>query len=132
MKALDTNIIIRFLTRDDERQAERVYKLFKEAEATKTFYFVPLLVILETIWVLEAVYQISRIEIIDAIRDILYLPILKFESQTALMRFLENSSLSNADLPDVLIACSAKLSGCESVLSYDQKAAKSNVFELLT
>jgi len=76
-------------------------------------------------------YQISRTEILDAINDILYLPILKFEAQSALKQFLVEARERNADLSDVLIACSAKLSGCETVLSFDKKAAKVGVFELL-
>ena len=132
MKALDTNILIRFLVRDDERQSSAVFRLFRQAESEKTVFFVPLLVILETIWVLGAVYQISRTDILDAINDILYLTILKFEAQPVLKRFLVESQENNADLSDVLIACSAKLAGCETVLSFDKKAARFGVFELLT
>jgi predicted nucleic-acid-binding protein len=71
MKALDTNILVRFLVSDDERQSEAVYRLFRRAESEKMVFFVPFLVILETIWVLEAAYQISRADILDAINDIL-------------------------------------------------------------
>lgn len=131
MKALDTNILVRFLLRDDERQAETVYRLFRQAESEKAVFFVPLLVILETIWVLEAVYQISRTDILDAINDILYLPILKFEAQPALKRFMAEAQEKNADLSDILIAGSARLAGCETVLSFDKNAAKAGVFELL-
>jgi predicted nucleic-acid-binding protein len=132
VKALDTNIIVRFLVRDDEHQAERVYNLFKAAESAKENFYVPLLVMLETIWVLEAVYKISRTEIIDAIHDILYLPLLKFEAQAALKRLLDNSKENTADLSDILIACSARLPGCEAVLTFDKKAVESRLFELLT
>ena len=71
MKALDTNILVRFLVKDDENQSESVYRLFKKAESEKDAFFVPLLVILETVWVLKAVYEISRPDILDAINDIL-------------------------------------------------------------
>ena len=131
MKALDTNILVRFLVRDDERQSKAVYRLFRQAESEKAVFFVPLLVILETIWVLGAVYQISKTDILDAINDILYLPILKFEAQPALKRFLIEAHEKNADLSDVLIACSARLSGCETVLSFDKKAARFGMFEML-
>jgi len=131
MKALDTNNLVRFLVSDDERQSEAIYRLFRQAESEKTVFYVPLLVILETIWVLGAVYQIPRAEILDAINDILYLPILKFESQPTLKRFLIDAKGKNADLSDVLIACSAKLAGCETVLSFDKKAARLGVFELV-
>lgn len=131
MKALDTNILVRFLVCDDENQAQTVYRLFRQAESEKTVFYVPLLVILETIWALEAVYRISRSDILNTISDILYLPILKFEAQAALKRFLVDAPNKNADLADILIACSAKQSGCEAVLSFDRKAADSGVFELL-
>ena len=131
MKALDTNILVRFLVRDDERQSEAVYRLFRRAESEKTVFLVPLLVVLETIWVLGAVYQISRADILDAINDILYLPILKFEAHPALKRFLIEAQGKNADLADVLISCSAKLAGCEMVLSFDKKSAKFSIVELV-
>jgi predicted nucleic-acid-binding protein len=131
VKALDTNILVRFLVRDDERQSKAVYRLFKRAESEKSVFFVPLLVILETIWILGAVYQIARADILDAINDILYLPILKFEAQPALKRFLIEAQAKNADLADVLICCSAKLAGCETVLSFDKKSAKFGIFELV-
>jgi len=132
MKALDTNILVRFLVKDDQSQAETVYRLFKKAESFKDVFYVPLLVTLETIWVLDAVYQISRTNILEAIHDILCLPILKFEAQPALKTFLADSRKNNADLSDILIACSAKLSGCDAVLSFDRKAVKAGIFEWVT
>lgn len=131
MKALDTNILVRFLVKDDENQSESVYRLFKKAESEKDAFFVPLLVILETVWVLKAVYEISRPDILDAINDILYLPILKFEGQPTLKRFLIDAQENSADLSDVLIACSARMSGSKTVLSFDKKAAKIGIFELV-
>ena len=51
MKAIDTNILIRFITNDDEKQAQSVYQLFKKTEEKSDQLFVPLLVVLEVIWV---------------------------------------------------------------------------------
>jgi len=63
MKALDTNVLIRFLVKDDVRQSGIVYKFFKHAELNNEVLYVPLLVVLEMIWVLESVYKISRHDI---------------------------------------------------------------------
>jgi predicted nucleic-acid-binding protein len=49
MKALDTNVLIRFLVKDEKKQAEIVYRIFKQAESEKEILFVPLLVVLETV-----------------------------------------------------------------------------------
>ncbi len=131
MKALDTNILIRFLTGDDLPQAEKVYALFKDAESRKTELFVPLLVVLEMIWVLESVYEVSRTEFLDAISDLLLMPVLKFEQQTMLRQWVLSAQGNNFDLADLLIAHSAQKNGCEAVITLDKKATKFSLFEFL-
>lgn len=130
MKAIDTNILIRFLVGDNELQAKIVYSIFKKAESEKRELFVPLLVILEMIWVLESVYDISRTEILDAIRDLLLMPIFKFDQQPALQQLVHVAQGNTYDLSDLLIAHSAKVNGCEAVITFDKKASKFNLFEL--
>ena len=130
MKGIDTNILIRFLIGDDELQSKRVYNIFKKAESEKKEFFVPLLVILELIWVLESVYEIARTEILDSISELILMPILKFEHQSALQQFTHSAQDNRYDLSDILIANSAKAQGCETVITFDKKASQSNLFEL--
>jgi predicted nucleic-acid-binding protein len=131
MKALDTNVLVRFLVKDDERQSEVVYRAFKQAETDKNTFFVPLLVVLETLWVLDSVYNIARNGILDSINEVLLMPILKFEAQATIQRFILLARENKIDLSDMLIACSAKLSGCKSVLTFDKKASRFEDFELI-
>lgn len=130
MKGVDTNILIRFLIGDDEQQAKKVYKIFKKIESEKKELFVPLLVILELVWVLESAYEIHRDEILSSISDLLLMPILKFEHQSALQQFILSAQGSRYDLSDLLIAHSAKINGCQTVITFDKKASKFNLFEL--
>ncbi len=131
MRALDTNVLVRFLVRDDERQAETIYRIFKQAESDKEVLFVPLLVVLETVWVLDSVYVIPRQEIIDSINELLLMPILEFEKQPAIQSFISSAREPKMDLSDLLIAHSAKFSGCECVLTFDKRASNIGLFELL-
>ena len=131
MKALDTNVLVRFLVRDDERQAETIYRIFKQAESDKEVFFVPLLVVLETVWVLESVYKIPRKEILDSVNELILMPILKFETQPAILNFISAARETKMDLSDLLIAHSAKFSGCECVLTFDKRASNFRLFELL-
>jgi len=131
MKALDTNVLVRFLVRDDERQAGIVYKIFKQAQFDREVFFVPLLVVLETVWVLESVYKISRQEILDSINELILMPILEFEIQSALLNFITSARETKMDLSDLLIAHSAKFSGCKCVLTFDKRASGFELFELL-
>jgi len=131
MKALDTNVLVRFLVKDDEHQSKIVYKAFRQAEIDNNTFFVPLLVVLETLWVLESVYSIARNDILDSINEVLLMPILKFEDQATIQSFIFFARESKIDLSDILIACSAKLSGCKSVLTFDKKASKFEYFEIM-
>ena len=131
MKGLDTNALVRFLVRDDEVQAEAVHRVLRKAEQGREVFFVPLLVVLETCWVLDAVYEIPRDEIIDAFMMLLLMPTLRFEAPSVLQRVMARAKDIPSDLADLLIADSARQSGCESVLSFDKRAAKQGVFEAL-
>ncbi len=64
----------------------------------------PLLTVFELLWVLESVYSIPREEILDAISDFLFVPILKFEYRKVIQHFISAARTSKFDLPDLLIA----------------------------
>ena len=131
MVGVDTNILIRFLVGDDEKQANKVYKLFKGIEDDKDELFVPILVILELIWVLESVYEIIRSDILDSVSQLILMPIFKFENFTVIQKFIFEAQQSKFDLSDLLIAHSANINGCEVILTFDKKASKYKYFDLL-
>jgi len=131
MKGLDTNILVRFLVGDDAAQADKVYHLFKQAEAEKRQLVVPLLVVLELLWVLESVYAIPRGEILDSLGDLTLMPIMKFEQLSVLQGFLRAAPGNSLDLSDLLIAGAAKGQGCEAVLTFDRNAARHGMSELV-
>lgn len=131
MKAIDTNVLVRFLVNDDRAQAERVRQLFATAEQQHDVFYVPLLVLLETIWVLESAYQVKRADLIETLAELLMMPVLKFEQREAVQAMLDDVATTNLDLPDALIAQSAVRMGCEGVLTFDQKAARGPAFVLL-
>ena len=131
MKAVDTNVLVRFLVKDDAEQAQQVYSVFKQAENQQQRLFVPILVVLEMIWVLQAVYSVQDQDILAALNDLLSMPVLLFETQPVLHAFIGAATGSNFDLADLLIAHSSKGHSCESVLTFDKKAAKFAGFELI-
>ncbi|MCU7960778.1 MAG: type II toxin-antitoxin system VapC family toxin [gamma proteobacterium symbiont of Bathyaustriella thionipta] len=62
MVSVDTNIIIRFLTRDDAVQHKKSFEIFNNHEV-----FIPDTVILKTEWVLRYAYDFSAEAICDAL-----------------------------------------------------------------
>ncbi|QBQ53274.1 type II toxin-antitoxin system VapC family toxin [Nitrosococcus wardiae] len=75
MIAVDTNVLVRYVTNDDEIQARQAMELLGSNEilVTKT-------VLLELGWVLEAVYELSLEAVLRAMRHILGLPNVRIES----------------------------------------------------
>ena len=61
MIAIDTNVVVRLLTRDDADQYEKAYRLFKKQDV-----FIGDTVILETEWVLRFAYEYSPAQITQA------------------------------------------------------------------
>lgn len=131
MKAIDTNVLIRFLVNDDDAQSKLGKERFKEAEKNQEALFVTLLVLLETIWVLESVYDIQREALLNAISDLMLMPVLEFEALPAVQAFVLSAKKTTADLSDLLIGHSARHSGCEIVITFDKKASKTELFEIL-
>lgn len=131
MIAVDTNILIRFLVRDDESQAEIARRHIKQAEARRERLKIPLLVVLETIWVLESAYEKTRSEILESIRDMRQMTVFEFEDDQVVEGLLNDGPESKADLSDILIAHAAVATGCDTVITFDKVAAKHPTFTLL-
>lgn len=131
MIAVDTNIIVRFLVRDDEKQSELARQRLKQAEANRERMLISLVVLLETIWVLESAYDKTRAEILDAIRAMRQMPVFEFQENEVIERLLVDGADCRADLADILIAESARALGCESGITFDKGAAKLPFFKLL-
>jgi predicted nucleic-acid-binding protein len=77
VNALDSNVLIRFLVQDDGHQCARVNRLMYDAERDKKLLFVPLLVVLELIRVLQSVYEVERRESLEAIASVAHAGIRK-------------------------------------------------------
>ena len=69
MIAVDTNIVIRLLTRDDPQQTEQVRLLF----ANETI-LLPKTVILEVEWALRRLYHLGKVAIANALETLISLP----------------------------------------------------------
>jgi predicted nucleic-acid-binding protein len=82
--ALDTNVIVRFLTRDDPVQAPRARALIMVGPV-----LVQDTVLLESEWVLRTRYQFDRVRIAEAFRRLLGLPSVELEDELVLAQALD-------------------------------------------
>ena len=66
-----SNVLVRFLVRDDRQQAKSAVKHIRKATAGDGLCFINLIVFCELVWVLESAYGYSKLEIADVLEKIL-------------------------------------------------------------
>lgn len=116
MVVIDTNVLVRFLTRDDEEQARRARALV-ETDAI----YLPLTVALETEWVLRAAYRRGAAEIVAGLRGFAGLPGVTVEAPERLARALALAE-DGMDFADALHLCAAEPGW--SFATFDARLAK--------
>lgn len=124
MLGIDTNVLVRFLVRDDEAQFEKARKLIKREVAAGRRVFVNQLVLMETEWVLRSRYDVPKNQIIAAISGLLDASDVQFEDEPAIEEALFIWKDSTADFADCLIGAKNRRLGCRATASFDAKASK--------
>jgi predicted nucleic-acid-binding protein len=128
MLGVDTNVLVRFLVRDDEVQFERAQKLIKLEIAAGRRVFISLLVLLETEWVLRSRYSLPKNLIIEAISRLLDAADVRFEDEAAIEEALFMWRDATVDFADCLIGAQNRRLGCRATATFDTKASKLPVF----
>lgn len=132
MIGIDTNILVRFLTKDDTEQSLAVAKLFKHHNNNESSIFINDIVLSEVIWVLEKGYKYSKQQVIYAIKLILQTPEFAFSNHNLIVKSLyEYEQASGADFTDILISYTNHHNGCSTTYSFDKKACKTKYFQEL-
>ena len=96
MVAVDTNVLVRFLTRDDPRQAARAAALLRSEQI-----WLAKSVLLETEWVLRALYGFAPDRVLEALQSLAGLPNVHLEDPPVVAGALEWSR-QGLDFADAL------------------------------
>lgn len=130
MIGLDTNILVRYLTHDDARQtgaAQRViHSLSPDAPG-----FVSLVVIVELIWVLQALYGFEKDEVERVMESLLRSKDLVIEQADSASQALRAYQSGRADFSDCLIERIGHAAKCQYTLTFDRHAAATAGMHLL-
>lgn len=129
MIALDTNVLVRFLTQDDLVQSKAATRLLQEAEERGETIRIDLLVLVETLWVLARAYGIGPARLREIVESLLETRALEIDEDSLVREALEIAASHRHDLPDVMIGLRNR--ACETTWTFDRKAAKLPGFRLL-
>lgn len=116
MLAIDTNLVIRYLTGDHPEQSPRARGLI-DGQAV----FVAVTVILETEWVLRSAYGYPPAEVASALRAFAGLPTVAIEDAAIVATALDLAE-DGMDFADALHL--GRSAHCEGMVSFDRKFVK--------
>ena len=124
MLALDTNVLVRFVVRDDETQYRKARTFIEHQRREQSLILVSLFVVLETEWVLRSRYHLSKADILATFSGLLDSADVFIEDDASLEEALFHWEDSTADFADCLIGARHRRLGCEQTVTFDARAAR--------
>ncbi|MCY4277661.1 MAG: type II toxin-antitoxin system VapC family toxin [Gammaproteobacteria bacterium] len=113
MRAIDTNVVVRYIIGDDAKQSARARAVIDSGSV-----FVSTTVVLESEWVLRSVYGFDRDAVVNSLRAFLGLPSISAENPHLLMEALDRAE-KGMDFADALHLGAAV--ACEAMLTFDRR-----------
>src|SRR5277367_3819414 len=120
MRAVDTNVLVRYVVNDEPRQSEVVDTFLHECRANFDRVFVPIPVLVELVWVLERTYNQSKAEIVTTLEKLLELGLFQFDQESAVLHGFAQYRRGRAGFADYLIGELSVQGGCRDTVSFDR------------
>jgi predicted nucleic-acid-binding protein len=131
MIGFDTNLLVRFLVRDDPAQAARVDTLVDESLSSDEAVLLNGIVLCETVWVLESAYGFSRGVVAEVLEKILLTRQFDVEGREEVWRALGRFRRSRGDFADYLLGERNSALGCNRTATFDTALEGEEGFLLL-
>lgn len=123
MIALDTNVIVRYLVRDDLQQAEAARGLL-ESLTTERQGYICREVVVELVWVLERAYRFSRSRVATVLEQLLVSEGLVFEVADDVAQAAFHYRTGGEGFSDLMILAAARRSEAHPVYTFDKRASR--------
>ncbi|GJQ58028.1 MAG: PIN domain-containing protein [Candidatus Scalindua sp. AMX11] len=118
-KFIDTNIFLRYLTKDDPLKYDKCKRLFKKTIEGKLDLVTSGMVIAELVWTLRSYYKVSKADVIEKISIIVSTQYLFIPEKDIIVDALVLYGRKNIDYIDAYNAVFMKYHGLSEVYSYD-------------
>ena len=127
MTGLDTNVLLRYLLRDEPAQAGRADLEIERGER----FLIDGIVLCEMVWVLEVGYGFSRGDVAAALERILATAQFEIEDKDVALAALDDFRGSTADFSDCLIGRRNRAGGAQETVTFDRSLKGLPGFRLL-
>jgi predicted nucleic-acid-binding protein len=126
MIGLDTNVLVRYLMRDDPKQSAVATRLIRSL-SSEAKGFLSLVVLVETVWVLKSSYGFQKSQVQEVLETLLRSQELTIECADLAWQALRTFGASRADFSDCLIERCAHLAGCSYTATFDHDASSAGM-----
>jgi len=120
--AIDANVLLRYVVRDDEEQYQKASQFLTRRSADDTAY-VSFIVLAETVWTLRRHYRYSKRQVEELVTELLQAVELSFEQEAYLSVLFSKNAELEGNIADYLVALSADRAGCSATYTFDRNAA---------
>jgi len=117
---IDTNIFLRYLTKDDPSKYDKCREIFKKGVEGKIELATSGIVIAELIWTLLSYYKVQKADVIDKISILVSTDNLYIPDKDIITDALVLYSRKNIDYIDAYNAVFMRRYGFEEIYSYDE------------
>ncbi len=119
---IDTNVFIRYLTKDDPKKAEACLRLFQDAQRNQVTLVTSEAVVAEVVYVLSSkeLYDLAREEIRRRLYPLLSLPGLKLPYRKMYLRALDLYVAFSLDFEDAIIVAQMERQKIKEIYTYDR------------
>ncbi len=100
---IDTNVILKYLLKDNEELYTKAEKVFNEVMEGKAKVIILESVVAELVYVLQRLYKVSRKEVSEVLRELIELRSVKVHNKGKVLKALEIFSTKNLDFVDCLL-----------------------------
>ena len=121
MKGLDTNVLVRYLVKDDPDQATRAVAWVTECAEQGVRCYLAEIVLCEMVWVLSACYDRSRQEIAATLERLLETEQIEVEGVDRVRGALADFAIGPGDFADYLIGRGNHDAACDTTVTFDRR-----------
>ena len=128
---LDTNVLVRFLVKNEARQARSAVAFVTRACTVEDPCRINRIVLCELQWVLESAYDYPGAVVAEALSRILRTREFVVEDANDAWGALRDYGAGTSDFADTLLARVNRRAGCEHSATFDRRAARLDGFDLV-
>jgi len=120
IKGLDTNVLVRYLTQDDEGQAEAAAKTIEGAAAKGEKMLIQPIILCELVWVLESAYEFPKTDLLRALEGVLRIAQFEIAEKDTVWQALSDYRQGKGDFSDYYLGRANEKAGAAITLTFDK------------